>query len=380
MPYLEGRTFYDADSHLMELNGWLQRYADANVREKLRPLYLGGAGPTAEQSMKDAQTRRSDPQAARSLEANLMNAKGWSALGAFDPSERTRALDLLGVSKQLVFSTFAPTQFASDDPELLYGGTRAHNRAMADFCSADKRMIAVGFVPLVDAERALVEAREAIKLGCGAILVPSTPPRDKSPTHPDFHPLWALLQETGVPFMTHVGGGGRSLRPAFHKNGKAPTTDHLGGGENIRSKDYMSLHFSPEIFVACMVLDGIFEQFPGLRGGCIEQGAMWVIPLLKRLDLAQDSFQKTEPALRLPMKASEYVRRQLKFTPFANEPVGWLIEQGGEELFLFSTDYPHPEGTRDPFNRFESSLSEISEAAKERFYSRNFAEMMRLSA
>jgi predicted TIM-barrel fold metal-dependent hydrolase len=380
MPYLEGRTFYDADSHLMELNGWLQKYADANVRERLRPLYLGGAGPTAERAMKDAQTRLNDPQAARSLEANLMTAKGWSALGAFDPSERSRALDLLGVSKQLVFSTFAPTQFASDDPELLYGGTRAHNRAMADFCSDDKRMIAVGFVPLLDAERALVEAREAIKLGCGAILVPSAPPRDKSPTHPDFHPLWALLQETGVPFMTHVGGGGRSLRPAFHKNGKPPTTDHLGGGENIRSKDYMSLHFSPEIFVACMVLDGIFEQFPGLRGGCIEQGAMWVIPLLKRLDLAQDSFQKTEPALRLPLRASEYVRRQLRFTPFPNENAGWLIEQGGEELFLFSTDYPHPEGTRDPFNRFESSLSEISEAAKERFYSRNFAEMMRLSA
>jgi predicted TIM-barrel fold metal-dependent hydrolase len=380
MPYLEGRTFYDADSHLMELNGWLQKYADANVRERLRPLYLGGAGPTAERAMKDAQTRLNDPQAARSLEANLMTAKGWSALGAFDPSERSRALDLLGVSKQLVFSTFAPTQFASDDPELLYGGTRAHNRAMADFCSDDKRMIAVGFVPLLDAERALVEAREAIKLGCGAILVPSAPPRDKSPTHPDFHPLWALLQETGVPFMTHVGGGGRSLRPAFHKNGKPPTTDHLGGGENIRSKDYMSLHFSPEIFVACMVLDGIFEQFPGLRGGCIEQGAMWVIPLLKRLDLAQDTFQKTEPALRLPLRASEYVRRQLRFTPFPNENAGWLIEQGGEELFLFSTDYPHPEGTRDPFNRFESSLSEISEAAKERFYSRNFAEMMRLSA
>jgi predicted TIM-barrel fold metal-dependent hydrolase len=380
MPYLEGRTFYDADSHLMEINGWLPKYADPGIREKIRPLYLGGAGAHAEQSIKDAQERRKNPEAARALEANLMNAKGWSALGAFDSSERVRALDLMGVAKQLVFSTFAPTQFASDDLDLLYGGARAHNRAMADFCAADQRMIAVGFVPLIDAERALIEAREAIKLGCGAILVPSAPPRDKSPTHPDFHPLWAHLQETGVPFVTHVGGGGRSLRPAFHKNGKPPTTDILGGGENIRSKDYMSLHFAPEIFVACMVLDGIFEQFPGLRGGCIEQGAMWVIPLLKRLDLAQDAFQKTEPALRLKMKASEYVRRHLKFTPFATEPTGWLIEQGGENLFLFSTDYPHPEGTRDPLDRFERSLSGTSEAAKERFYSRNFAEMMGMSA
>jgi predicted TIM-barrel fold metal-dependent hydrolase len=364
----------------MELNGWLPKYADPSIREKIRPLYLGGAGAHAEQSIKDAEERRKNPEAARALEANLMNAKGWSALGAFDSSERVRALDLMGVAKQLVFSTFAPTQFASDDLDLLYGGTRAHNRAMADFCAADQRMIAVGFVPLIDAERALIEAREAIKLGCGAILVPSAPPRDKSPTHPDFHPLWALLQETGVPFVTHVGGGGRSLRPAFHKNGKPPTTDILGGGENIRSKDYMSLHFSPEIFVACMVLDGIFEQFPGLRGGCIEQGAMWVIPLLKRLDLAQDAFQKTEPALRLKMKASDYVRRQVKFTPFATEPTGWLIDQGGENLFLFSTDYPHPEGTRDPLDRFERSLSGTSEAAKERFYSGNFAEMMGISA
>ncbi len=376
MSYLQGRTYYDADSHLMELNGWLPKYADPAIRDKIRPLYLGAAGALADKSMKDAQARKADPEAARKLEADLMNAKGWSALGAFDPAERIRALDLIGVSKQLVFSTFAPTQFASEDLDLLYGGTRAHNRAMADFCSADKRMIAVGFVPLEDAERALVEAREAIKLGCGAILVPSAPPQDKSPTHPDFHPLWALLQESGVPFVTHVGGGGRSLRPAFHKNGKPPTTDFLGGGENIRSKDYMALHFAPEIFVACMVLDGIFEQFPGLRGGCIEQGAMWVIPLLKRIDLAQDSFRKTEPALKLPMRASDYIRRQLKFTPFPNEPVGWLIEQAGEELFLFSTDYPHPEGTRDPLGRFESSLGSISEFARERFYSQNFAEMI----
>src|SRR5579872_2387531 len=167
MPYLEGRTFYDADSHLMELNGWLPKYADPGIREKIRPLYLGGAGAHAEQSIRDAEARRNNPEAARALEANLMNAKGWSALGAFDSSERIRALDLMGVSKQLVFSTFAPTQFASDDLDLLYGGTRAHNRAMADFCAADQRMIAVGFVPMIDAERALIKHARQSSLDAG---------------------------------------------------------------------------------------------------------------------------------------------------------------------------------------------------------------------
>lgn len=41
MPYAEVRTFYDADSHLMELSSWLAEYADPDVREKIRPLYLG---------------------------------------------------------------------------------------------------------------------------------------------------------------------------------------------------------------------------------------------------------------------------------------------------------------------------------------------------
>ena len=78
----------------------------------------------------------------------------------------------------------------------------------------------------------------------------------------------------------------------------------------------------------------------------------------------------------LSLKPSEYLRRQVKFTPFPTEPVGWMIEQAGPDLFCFSSDYPHPEGGRDPLRRFEASLDGIAEAAKERFYSGNFAEMM----
>ena len=121
----------------------------------------------------------------------------------------------------------------------------------------------MGFAPLHDPELARRATEEAIAMGCGAVLVPSVPPPSKSPTHPDYWPVWAALEDAGVPFMLHIGGGGRPLRRAFHENGKPPVTDFLGGGENIRSKDYMALYHPPEIFLACMVLDGIFEQFPG---------------------------------------------------------------------------------------------------------------------
>jgi uncharacterized protein len=85
---------------------------------------------------------------------------------------------------------------------------------------------------------------------------------------------------------------------------------------------------------------------------------------------------RTEPDLRLPMKASEYVRRNLRFTPYPHEPVGWIVEQAGEELCLFSSDYPHIEGGRNPLKRFAQSTPNLSDAAKERFYAANFADLM----
>ena len=379
MPYAEGRVYYDADSHLMELPDWLEEFADAETRTRLRSLNLGGAGALADEAVKAAAQRRGDAEAAAALEGALMKAKGWNALGAFDPAERSRALDLLGFDRQLVFSTFAATQYLGDDLDLLYGGTTAHNRAVAAFCSGDDRLIAVASVPWADPARTYLAVNEAIDFGCGAVHVPSHPGRGISPTHPDYEPVWASLEERGIPFMLHVGGGGRALRRAFHDNGR-PVSDFLGGGENIRAKDYMAIHQAPEQFLSVMVLDGVLERFPGLRGGCIEQGAMWIVPWLRRLDIAQSTFAKTEPTLSsLPLKPSEYVHRQLWFTPFPTEPVGWMIDQCGYDLFLFSSDYPHPEGGRDPLGHFEESLDATPEVAKERFYSGNFAEMMGLT-
>jgi uncharacterized protein len=125
-----------------------------------------------------------------------------------------------------------------------------------------------------------------------------------------------------------------------------------------------------------MVLDGTLERFPRLRCGVIELGALWVIPWMKRLDIAQQVFARSEPRLRFPMKAFDYIRRQIKFTPHPTESAGWLIGEGGEELFLFSSDYSHIEGGRNPLKRFEDSMVGIDESAKENFYARNFVRMM----
>jgi hypothetical protein len=43
---------------------------------------------------------------------------------------------------------------------------------------------------------------------------------------------------------------------------------------------------------------------------------------------------------------------------------------------MFSSDYPHPEGTRDPLGRFEATMEGVDAPASERFYAGNFAELI----
>jgi len=54
-------------------------------------------------------------------------------------------------------------------------------------------------------------------------------------------------------------------------------------------------------------------------------------------------------------------RRQLAFTPFPTEPLSWMFEQAGADLFLLSSDYPHIEGGRNPLEHFESTLQGVIE-------------------
>jgi predicted TIM-barrel fold metal-dependent hydrolase len=381
MPYADGRVFYDADSHIMELDDWLRSYVDPELRDRFGGLYLGKAGAMADDALHKAQARQLDDAKLAELEAQLMDLKGWHALGAFDPTERSRALDLLGFDRQLVFTTFASSQFAGhEDPDVRAAGLRALNKGIVDFCSQDERLLPVAFVPIGNPERAAAEVERCLADGAAAIHVTHDAPKRVSHTHPDYDGVWGRLAEAGVPFVLHVGGSRRGLPPSLHENGLAPVTDFIGGGENIRSKDYIALSHAPELFLACMAMDGVFARFPRLHGGVIELGASWAPTLVTKLEQATRNFRRTEPQLTaMELSPADQLRRQVWFTPFPGEPVGDIIEQIGEDMLLFSSDYPHPEGTRDPLGRFQATMPDVGPVAQDKFFSGNFADMMRLA-
>jgi predicted TIM-barrel fold metal-dependent hydrolase len=386
MPYAEGRVYYDSDSHIMEPIDWLTSCAteqEAKLIDRFDPASAGAAGDALVKLIERAERRIADPEATRELleKPIISGPKGWLAYGACEPGERSKALDLLGFDRQLVFPTFALSQFArSQDHDVLYAGANALTRGMAEFGADDDRMLPVGFVPLNDPAKALEVIELGLRGGIGAFWVSSDPAGDRSPSHVDFHPIWERISEAGVPIMLHIGGARLLPRP-YHNTGHPKTTDWLGGGENLRGKDYPAVAHSPQNFLTSMVLDGVFQRFPALRCGVIELGGTWVPSYLRVLDQAAHTFRKTEPLIKgLDLTASDYIRRQVRFSLFPFEDAAWLIREAGEDLFMFASDYPHPEGSKDPIGRFAQSLEEggVSASAQDRFYSGNFADLMGL--
>ena len=373
---------YDADSHVMEPLDWLDEYLDPSLRGRLPKPPVDQVGGKLAEFLRLAEKGAHEPEYAVSLEGDVLGGpKGFEALGAFNSAERSRVLDLLDIQAQLVFSTFSLVPaLVQRDLDLVYGGAEAHNRAITEFCS-DRRLIAVGAAPLNDAARAVETATAAIELGCGALLVQARPAGAISPGHLDLDPFWRLLEEANIPFMLHIGFQAVQIRKEYSRNGRPAPVDFIGSGEGVRAKDYPGVHYRVEEFLTSVIFDGVLDRFPRLMGGIIEFGADWVPSFMRRMDHTAKHWAKSSPELReLKRRPSEQITEQLRFTPTNFEDVAGLIRESNDRLYCFSTDYPHVEGGKDPFGRFNTNLAETSEETRTRFYERNFADLFAAGA
>ncbi|HEY2781014.1 MAG TPA: amidohydrolase family protein [Steroidobacteraceae bacterium] len=379
MPYVENRVVHDADSHLMELPDALDEFLELEFRARYDALPKLKKQPRDAEYVGKARAQQSDALFRKDANENILLRKNYEALGSFKREDRPRALDQLGFASQLIFTTWCLGNFDLDQSghvDLCYAVARAHNRMMSSFCSVDRRFLGTGYVPLVDFRAALATANEAIQLGCKALLIPSRCPPGISPSHIGFEPLWALAQEARLPVVFHVGGE-EKLQSDYFNNGLPRVKDFHGGEENFTSLSFMPIPHSVQITLAALIIDGVLERFPGLKFGAIELGASWVPSWMRFMDSAAAAFVKNEPRLqRLSLKPSEFVQRQVRVTPYPHEDTGWIIANAGEEVCLFSSDYPHVEGGRNPLKRFNDSLSHTNPRAVERFYCDNFIDLM----
>ena len=286
----------------------------------------------------------------------------------------------MGFQRQLVFTSSllrALTELdRSADQELSLGVTDAHNRAILEFCAAGSRLLPVCWVPLASIDTAIELGRSLIDAGAAALMIPSVCPHDHSPSHVGLDPLWAMAEEAGRPIVFHVGGN-RLMENSYKSNGLPPVKDFIGGDGNFTSVSFMAIPESPMQTVATMILDGVLDRFPRLRLGVIELGASWLPGWTRSMDSAAEAFVKNEERLkRLTMKPSDFVRRQVRVTPYPHEDTGWIISNSDPAICTFSSDFPHIEGERNPIERFDASMKELTSVDIEAFYEQNFVDMM----
>jgi predicted TIM-barrel fold metal-dependent hydrolase len=376
MAYIEGRTVHDADSHVMELPDKILEYLapsviDAFIKNANKPV-------TVSQDLQKAIALQSDPSFRADDDAQLMLRKNHLALGAFESKDRPKTLDLLGFTSQLVFTTTALGNFGLDEknPILAQAAAQAHNRMNSDFCSVDPRLLATGYVPLSDISAAPRIATEAIELGCRGLVIPSACPAHHSTSHIGLDPLWALLEEAGLPVLFHVGGE-KKMSAAYANNGGERVLDFHGGDENFTGLSFMSIPLSIWQTMTALIFDGVLERFPRLKFGAIELGASWVPSWMAYMDAGFEAFRRGEARLqKLSMRPSDYAKRQFRVTPYSHEPTGWILANSDPGMLLFSSDFPHVEGGRNPVKRFEDQLKAVNDLNRRRFYRDNFIDLM----
>jgi predicted TIM-barrel fold metal-dependent hydrolase len=389
--YAKGRFIYDADSHIVEWPNWLRDYAAPGLRDRIplawtandyaHLLREAGVDPETGDKAFEALEGVHSSKAFRSkaLE-NIMLQKQLNAFGAYRGADRTVALNQMGFRAQLVFNTFSNQLLqeaeASGDVSLIREMSRAHNRAITDFCKSDRRLLATGYVPLSDLDQAAAIARDAIDLGCRALIVASAVAPKTSPSHIALDPFWAMASEARVPVVFHVGGTGEVLHPSFRNNGRDKTPDFRGGEGAMMSLRVLALPNPAKAFLSALVMDGVFMSYPNLMIGVSELGCSWVPSLLRELDAVARGFKAEPRIVRLDLKPSEYILRQVRTTPYPYEDIAWVMDQSSDSMCMFSSDYPHHEGGRDPLNRFDSWLKGANPDRLHKFYAGNFAQFI----
>ena len=386
MSHRVGRTVRDADSHIIEGRGWLEGYATAYVRENLDKGVFDLDMPALDPIIEAANKRLAgdDPELTEALKADLFAHPGkrnmWSAYGAVEKTERSDALKIMGISSQLIFPSVGAGRFArSKDLEVVYGGCDALNRGMADFCADDPNLHSVGYLSLRDPKRAQESLKLALELGINAMWIASDAMEGRAPSHIAYDALWARLQEAKVPVTLHIGSG-QNMPSVYMNTGiERVLKGNVGNIETTKPKDLPVIHHSIERWITCMIYDGVLERFPRLKVGIIELGANWVPASLMNLDMGVSLLGKFDQNLKsLSLKPSEYFQRQIRVAPLHTENAGWILKNVGKDILMYNTDYPHPEGGKDPFGAYERSLDAVAATPEEldRFYSKNYEDYL----
>lgn len=273
------------------------------------------------------------------LSRKMQLEKYQSIAGADDPIERLRWMDEESVDANLIFPGAGLVSMMSGAGAAA-AAARALNEWSAEFASvAPDRLRPAMVLPMRYPDEAVAELHHARGLGLTAAFSPPTPARERCWSDPELDPLWSALESTSTVL-------------AFHEISRLPKDGGEMVARPIYKDSYPFMYFcghliETQLGIMDMIGGGVLERFPTLRVGLVEANIAWLPGWLASMDDLWGwlSSRKQQPkgTNALPLKASEYFRRQCFIAAFPDDT--WIdecIRHLGAETIVLCTDFPHP--------------------------------------
>ena len=272
---------------------------------------------------------------------HLHNGPTKTLPGAFNPAglpEWLQFLEDVGIEKTVLYTTggLSSGNITSRDWAIALC-TTYNNWLHETYLKVSPRFKGMALIPMQDVEAAVLELRRAVtELGMLGAMLPSNGLAGNLGAK-QYWPVYAEAERLGCSLSVH---GGAHLRMGLDHLDVYPGTHALGHP------------FGLMISCAGIVMNGIFDKFPGVRIAFLEGGVAWLLLVLERFDRSYDTHiphNTRGDIIRLQdgEKVSGYIKRLIKEGRFfvgceGEEPeIGTAIKRVGPQPFLFSSDYPH---------------------------------------
>jgi predicted TIM-barrel fold metal-dependent hydrolase len=284
--------------------------------------------------------------------------------GGMDPHGRLTDMEIEGIDVAIMYPTLGLAIGGLEEAGFATAFCRAYNDWVAEYCrTAPGRLKGVALVALQDVAAAVQEVRRCIEqLGMVGVMLP-TNVRGQNLSQRAFDPLFAAVQELGVPVGIHTSTG-------FY--------NHACGEERFESfalAHAASFAFEGMLALASFVCEGIWERFPRLKVVFLEASIGWVPWWLERLDEHFELRGHDMPEMTMP--ASAYVQaRECYFSCDPDEKgIPLVVQAVGEDRILYASDYPHWDARFPDSVRLIRQREDLSETAKQKILGANAAHL-----
>lgn len=286
-----------------------------------------------------------------------------------DAKARVAQLDELGVDKTILFPHFGAVwgRYVHDRLDIIRANLTAWNRwAVTVRQDGSERLEPTGHVTLRGGDLGWLENELSYlgKNGIKAAFVSYGLVDGRRMSHPDHDRAWKAFLDNGIVPIFHIQDA--DVRASCLEEGWfSGAIDPL-----FAALDMTFSHLGVQVAAADLILNGVFDKFPGLKFATVELTAGWINPLIGTnegipgstgnvvngpgLDISYGyEAVARRHSVELKRLPSEYLRDHFRSTVNPMEPVKSYVDSGLEDNVMFGSDWPHSEGFSSPLTSYK---------------------------